>query len=32
MHDADLDPIRDHARYPELLMQVEQIGASTVTA
>jgi adenylate cyclase len=32
MHDADLDPIRDHARYPELLMQVEQIGAPTVTA
>ena len=32
IHDADLDPIREHARYPELLKQVSQIGAASVTA
>ena len=32
MHDADLDPIRNHPRYPELLERVGQIGATGVTA
>ncbi len=32
MHDADLDPIRDHPRYPALLEQVERLASSSVTA
>jgi adenylate cyclase len=31
-NDADLDPIRNHPRYPPLLEQVELMGASPVTA
>ena len=30
-HDADLDPIREHLRYPELLKLVEDIRPTTVT-
>jgi adenylate cyclase len=32
MHDADLDPIRDHLRYPALLERVERLASSSVTA
>jgi len=31
-HDADLDPIREHRRYPELLKLVEDIRPTTITA
>ena len=29
MHDADLDPIRDHPRYPELAEQVERMASES---
>ncbi len=32
MHDADLDLIRDHARYPELAKKVERMGVNPITA
>jgi adenylate cyclase len=32
LHDADLDTIRDHPRYPALLEQVEQIGVNSAAA
>jgi len=31
IHDADLDPIRDHPRYPDLLKAVERAGAIAIT-
>jgi len=32
IHDADLDPIRDHPRYPELMKLVDRIGSNAITA
>jgi adenylate cyclase len=32
IHDADLDPLRDRPRYPDLLKAVEQIEATPITA
>jgi len=32
LHDADLDPIRDHPRYPELMKFVDRIGSNAISA